>query len=181
MFARQIVLALNDERTMMIEVQDDQRILRFEGDEIGFSSSYRPGSPRWVEFTLYKTRGDGQYVLSRIGVSTVYHTPDCRFSRRGYIEPVTWDHLDADAVPCYKVPDVVDGCRPDPNEFPLVCPEQDKTWARVYKTGKSLLEGLMKPDRQGNLYMTGVARRLLAEAGQVDPNISEAYQVQTVT
>lgn len=165
----------------MIEVHDDQRILRFDGEEIGFSSSRRSDSSRWIEFSLYKTHGDGQYVLSRIGVSTVYHTPDCRFSKRGHIEPVTWDTLEKDAVPCYMVQGSGEGCRPDPEEFPLVCPEEDKTWARVFKTPEALLNGLMKSDRQGNLYMTGVARRLLASAGENDPAVAGAYQVQTIT
>ena len=166
---------------MTIEVRDDQRILRFEGEELGYSSSRRDDSARWIEFTLYKTNGDGQYVLSRIGVSRVYHTPDCRFSRRGHIEPVTADNLEPDAVPCHLVPSVIDGCRPDEEDFPLVCPEEDKTWARVFKTPEALLSGLMKHDRNGNFYLTGVARRLLAAAGEKDPAVAGAHQVQTIT
>lgn len=167
--------------TKMIEVRDDQRILRFDGVELGFSSSRRRDSPRWIEFTLYKTNGDGQYVLSRIGVSRVYHTPDCRFSTKSHIEPVSKDVLEEDAVPCHEVPGTENGCRPDEDDFPLVCPEEDKTWARVFKTPEALFDGLMKHDRHGNLYMTGVARRLLAVASEKDPAVAPAEQVQTIT
>ena len=162
------------------EVHDDRRILKFEGEEIGFSSSEKPGSGRWIEFTLYKTAGDGQYVLSRVGVSNVYHTPECRVAK-GRIEPAPWGALGPDAVPCYRVPGATGGCRPDPSEFPMVCPEEDRTWARAYRTTAALMDALMKEDEDGNHYMTAVARRLVQEAAARDPELVGAYQVETIT
>jgi hypothetical protein len=158
----------------MIEVNDGPRILKFEGRELGFSSSERPGADRWIEFTLYKTSGDGQYVLSRVGVSNLYHTPECRFTRRGYLPEVPRAEGEKDRVACGE-------CRPDRAEFPLVCPEVDKTWARVYKTPEALLKGLLKPDRDGGLYLTSVARRLIEDASESDRELAGAYQVETVT
>ncbi len=165
----------------MHKINDGPRILQFEGEEIGFSSSERDGAARWIEFTLYKTAGDGQYVLSRIGASNVYHTPDCRFSTRKHLEPVPWTALDPGAVPCNRVPNTVDGCRPSREEFPLVCIENDETWARVYQEPAQVLQGLMKHDKQGGLYLTAVARRLLEDASERDPGIAGAFQVQTIT
>lgn len=165
----------------MLKVNDGPRILQFEGEEIGFSTSERPGAARWIEFTLYKTAGDGQYVLSRVGPSNVYHTPGCRFSTRKHLEPVPWSALAEGAVPCHRVPDVIDGCRPVEDEFPLVCIEDDETWARVYQTPDQVLQGLMKHDKRGGLYLTAVARRLLEDASNRDPGIAGAFQVQTVT
>lgn len=165
----------------MIEVHDDRRILRFEGEEIGFSTSERPGAGRWIEFTLYKTAGDGQYVLSRVGVSNVYHEPECRLAVRGRLEAVPRSALEPDAVPCDRVPGVADGCSPGRSGLPLVCPEPDKTWARAYRTVEALFAGLMKHDQQGGLYMTAVARRLLEDASGRDREIAGLYQVETIT
>lgn len=158
----------------MIEVHDDRRILRFEGEEIGFSTSERPGADRWIEFTLYRTAGDGQYVLSRVGVSNVYHSPECRITRANRLQPVPVASLEPGSSPCEE-------CQPNTRDFPLVCPEQDKTWARAFKTVDSLLSGLMKHDSQGSLYMTAVARRLIEAASLNDPLVAGAHQVETIT
>lgn len=158
----------------MIEVHDDRRILRFEGEEIGFSTSERPGADRWIEFTLYKTSGDGQYVLSRVGVSNIFHDPACKVAENGHLIPVPAVSVEADMIPCRE-------CRPSRDDLPMLCPEVDKTWARNYRSVGALFNGLMKPDRQGSLYMTTVARRLLEDAARKDPEISGLYQVETIT
>ena len=56
----------------MFEVKDSSRTLQFNGKLLSKSSSWRKGSVRWIEFALYKTE-NGSYVLSRIGVSLIYH------------------------------------------------------------------------------------------------------------
>ena len=60
----------------MFEVKDGARTLQFSGKLLGESSSYRPNSNRWIEFRLYRTQS-GSYVLSRIGVSLIYHGAAC--------------------------------------------------------------------------------------------------------
>jgi hypothetical protein len=65
--------------------------------------------------------------------------------------------------------------------MPIALAEQDKTWARVYKTPDAVLSGLFKHDAQGEQYLTAVARRLLEDAARRDPAIAGAYRVQTVT
>lgn len=165
----------------MYRVYDGPRILEFEGEEIGFSTSERPGAGRWIEFTLYRTAGEGRYVLSRVGVSNVYHVPGCHIAERGNIEPSPWRDLPEDAVPCWRVKGAVDPCRPDPEEFPLVSIEPDKTWARDYGDPAGVLRALMKPDKNGGeLYLTAVARRVLEDAARRDPAIAGAFQVQTI-
>jgi len=59
----------------MYEVKDGARTLQFDGLVLGKSSSWRKGSYRWIEFELYRTES-GSYVLSRIGVSLIYHGPE---------------------------------------------------------------------------------------------------------
>ena len=56
----------------MFEVKDSARTLQFSGKLLSESSSWRRDSTRWIEFALYKT-DNGSYVLSRIGVSIIYH------------------------------------------------------------------------------------------------------------
>ena len=65
----------------MIQVKDGSRTLQFSGTLLGKSSSWRNGSTRWIEFALYKTE-NGSYVLSRIGVSVVYHGAACHLVKR---------------------------------------------------------------------------------------------------
>ena len=56
----------------MFEVKDGSRTLQFKGRLLAESSSWRRGSTRWIEFALYRTE-NGSYVLSRIGVSLIFH------------------------------------------------------------------------------------------------------------
>ena len=50
----------------MHEVKDGSRTLQFSGKLLAESSSWRPGTYRWIEFKLYKT-DNGSYIISRIG------------------------------------------------------------------------------------------------------------------
>ena len=158
----------------MLRVKDGQRILQFEGEEIGFSSSKRRDADRWIEFTLYRTNENKQYILSRVGFSKLYHLPECEIAERSHLDESPRAEVESDDFPCMI-------CRPDQNDFPFVSFEKEKHWARVYKTPEDVIEGLMKVDvKSGNRYMTAVARRLLDDAGQVDDAIYEATNIETV-
>lgn len=61
-----------------LSARDGNRILRFLGWEVAHSSSARPGVERWSELTLYRTAG-GEYILQKVGRSTIAHDPECRF------------------------------------------------------------------------------------------------------
>lgn len=158
----------------MIQVKDGSRILQFEGRLIGSSSSYRRGSQRWVEFKLYKTDESGVYVLSRIGVSMLYHHPECEVVSRNNLREAPASALEDGAVPC---PD----CRPDlVSNFPIVCPERPRHWAQVCETPNAVMDALMKYDDSGSRYLTYVAQRLLEDASDVDDEISAVYRVETI-
>jgi hypothetical protein len=158
----------------MLRVKDGQRILQFEGEEIGFSSSKRRDADRWIEFTLYRTDENKQYILSRVGFSKLYHLPECEIAERSHLDESPRAEVEKDDFPCMI-------CRPDQSDFPFVSFEKEKHWARVYKTPEEVIEGLMKVDiKSGNRYMTAVARRLLDDAGQVDDAIYEATNIETV-
>lgn len=158
----------------MIQVKEGSRILQFNGRLIGSSSSWRRGSQRWVEFKLYKTTDSGTYVLSRVGVSTLYHHPECLVVSRNRLHEEPRDILKPDSTPC---PD----CRPDQTDFPLVCPERNRYWAQVCETPQAVIESLMKYDDSGSRYLTFVAQRLLEDASEEDQELSDTYRVETIT
>lgn len=158
----------------MIEVRDGQRILKFEGEQIGQSSSKRRDSVRWIEFTLYKTTGSGRYVLSRIGFSKIYHLPECEIAERGHLDETNRAEVVVEDQPC-------EVCLPHLSDFPFVSFERKKEWARDYATPEEVIEGLMKTDHKNNTrVMTAVARRLLEDAGVVDDALFEAVSVEVI-
>jgi hypothetical protein len=158
----------------MLRVKDGQRILQFDGELIGTSTSRRADAHRWIEFTLYKTDEDHQYILSRVGFSKIYHLPDCEIAEKSRLDESARSEVESDDSPC-KV------CNPHMSNFPFVSFEREKHWARVYKTPEGVIEGLMKEDpKSHNRYMTAVARRLLEDAGVVDDGIYEAQNIETV-
>jgi hypothetical protein len=158
----------------MNRVRDGQRILQFDGKEIGFSTSKRRGAVRWIEFTLYKTDEGGQYVLSRVGFSKLYHLPDCEIAERSRLDESPRGEVEPDDHPCEQ-------CKPDKSNFPFVSFEREKHWARVYSTPEDVIDGLMKVDlKSGNRYMTAVARRLLEDAGQSDDALYEAQSTEII-
>lgn len=158
----------------MWRVHDGPRVLQFDGVEIGFSSSKRRNAERWIEFSLYRTSENRQYILSRVGFSKFYHLPECEVAERSHLDESPRADVDNDDVPCML-------CRPDTSDFPFVSFEREKHWARVYKTPEDVIEGLMKVDiKSGNKYMTAVARRLLEDAGQVDDDIYESVNIEII-
>lgn len=153
------------------QVKDGSRTLQFNGKMLGKSSSWRRGSTRWIEFELYKTE-NGSYVLSRVGVSLVFHGAACSLVKRyGLVESPTDDILD-DAIPCEE-------CSPSFN-LPLVFPEKNRTWAQVSEDPEAVLEALYKYDQGGARYLTNVAQRLLEQASKNDQKIESIYRVETI-
>jgi hypothetical protein len=157
----------------MKQVRDGSRILQFEGRLIGTSTSWRRGSNRWVEFSLYKTDETGVYILSRTGISLLYHYPECDVVERNKLREEPASELSRDAIPCPE-------CHPDRANFPLVCPEKPRHWAQVCDDALSVVESLTKYDETGSRYLTFVAKRLLEDASEVDDDIADVYQVQTI-
>ncbi len=159
----------------MLKVKDAHRILEFDGEEIGFSTSHKTGNLRWIEFRLYKTETNKQYILSRIGYSKFYHVPDCEIAERSHLDESPRGQITDDDYPCMT-------CRPDLSSMnPFVSFEREIYWARVYATPEKLIDGLMRTDREtGNRYMTTVARELLADAQQVDDNLLDLRPTEHV-
>lgn len=155
----------------MYEVKDGSRTLQFNGRVLGQSSSWRPGSNRWIEFSLYKTE-NGSYILSRVGVSLVFHGAACPLVKRYNLVESSTDKLSEDATPCGE-------CSPN-RELPVIFPEKYRNWAQVSEDPEAVLEALYKYDQGGARYLTNVAQRLLEEASKDDSGIERVYRVEMI-
>lgn len=159
----------------MIEVKDGSRTLQFNGKLLGQSSSYRKDSLRWIEFELYKTE-NGSYILSRVGISVIYHCAACHLVKRYGLQEVSIDDVDKDRaqqfVPC-------DVCNPS-FEADMIFPEKNRHWAQVSDDPNAVLEALYKYDNGGARYLTNVAQRLLEQAAAVDKNIESIYKIEVI-
>ena len=155
----------------MFEVRDGSRKLQFDGALLGASTSWRRGSDRWIEFELYKTKS-GSYILSRVGVSLVYHGAACPLVKRYGLQESPASDLDQNALPCSE-------CNPS-LEAQMLFPEKHRYWAQVSDDPEAVLEALYKYDQSGARYLTNVAQRLLDMAAKTDSEIESVYRVEVI-
>ena len=155
----------------MIEVRDGARTLQFDGSLLGESSSFKKGSTRWIEFKLYRTES-GSYILSRIGVSLVFHGAACPLVKRYGLQEIPVNNISQQALPCEE-------CFPT-QEAELVFPEKNRYWAQVSEEPIAVLDALYKYDDGGARYLTNVAQRLLEEASKLDEKISTIYKIEII-
>lgn len=155
----------------MYEVKDGSRILQFSGKLLGESSSWRRDSMRWIEFKLYRTE-NGKYILSRVGVSLVFHSSTCPLVKRYGLTEVQPYDIKSDALPCEE-------CLPE-RDLPLLFPEKERTWAQVSDDPEPVLDALYKYDQNGARYLTHVAQRLLEQASEIDEHIDRVYRVEMI-
>ena len=155
----------------MFEVKDGNRTLQFKGELLGKSSSERRDSTRWIECELYRTES-GSYILSRVGVSVLYHGAACFLVRKYALDEVAYSSLSDAYIPCEE-------CEPT-EEAELVFPEKNRYWAQVSDEPSAVLDALYKYDNGGARYLTNVAQRLLEEASKHDTKIAKAYRVEII-
>lgn len=146
---------------VLFEVRDRDRILKFDGELLASSSSRGRGSLRWVEFNIYRTSGH-EYVLSRIGHSSIYHGLECSFFQQDAIPPVA--RPDRDSIPC-------PACQPQTGNGAQTRPETPRYFARVYQQPDSLVSDLYRSKPDGSRYLTRVARMVLEAACSADPGL----------
>jgi hypothetical protein len=153
------------------EVKDGNRTLQFSGKLLAESSSWRSGSFRWIEFKLYKT-DNGSYILSRIGVSLVFHASTCPLVKRYGLIEASSSVLSKSAEPCEE-------CYPA-FDMPLIFPEKYRYWAQVSEEPGPVIEALYKFDAAGARYLTHVARSLLEDASKADVGLDRMYKVEHI-
>jgi hypothetical protein len=155
----------------LFEVKDGARTLKFSGELLGKSSSWRRGSTRWIEFELYRTES-GSYVLSRIGVSLVFHGAACPLVKRYGLKEIQFAQIADGSIPCEE-------CYPD-ESADLVFPEKHRYWAQVSEEPDAVLDALYKYDQGGARYLTNVAQRLLEDASELDSKIESIYRIELI-
>jgi hypothetical protein len=155
----------------MLKVRDGDRTLQFNGTLLAASTSKRRDAFRWIEFELYRTES-GSYILSRVGVSLVFHGAACSLVRKYGLQEKPSHTLEQQSVPC-------DECQPS-SELDLVFPEKYRYWAQVSDKADAVLDALYKYDDNGARYLTSVAERLLQHAALVDLEIADVYTVEIV-
>lgn len=155
----------------MHQVRDGKRVLQFDGEQLAESSSELPGINRWVEFKLYRTK-TGNYVLSRIGQTRLYHALDCAIVRRNNLKSSGPEELVPGLIPCNE-------CNPDDyaDEYAI---EQPRYFALVAEDPEGVLDALYKYDQAGARYLTKVAERLLEDAATHDARLDKAYSTETI-
>ena len=156
----------------MFSVRDGDRTLQFNGTLLAKSTSERRGAYRWIEFELYKTES-GAYILSRVGVSLIFHGATCSLVSKYKLTEAPSQELRSGAVPCEE-------CQPD-DSLDLVFPEKYRHWAMVTDYADGVLDALYQYDQKtGAEYLTSVAQRLLQQAAKVDIEIAEAYNLEVI-
>jgi hypothetical protein len=153
------------------EVKDGARTLQFDGVKLGSSTSRKRGSVRWIEFELYKTES-GSYILSRVGVSVVYHSGACELVDKYKLKDMASHLLPDNPFPCEL-------CQPT-LEAPIVFPEKLRHWAQVSEEPQAVLDALYKYDEGGARYLTAVAKRVLEEAADNDDSIDLVYRFEHI-
>lgn len=155
----------------MFEVKDGSRTFQFEGYLLSESTSKYSGSTRWIEFALYKTK-NGSYILSRIGVSLIYHGAACPLVKRYGLSEMSSNKLEKYASPCEE-------CNPT-RTLPVIFPEKYRYWAQVSEDPRSVLTALYKKDKNGAKYLTHVAQDLLEDACENDERLDSIYRVEMI-
>lgn len=154
------------------ETRDGARRIRFEGVELAHSSSEAVGKPRWVEFTLYKTKS-GQYVIYRVGRSYVYHNRDCPIVIKNRLSMYPEEHLPGKYTPCQE-------CKPSIFEVDGLYPETPRYYTQSADNPEAVMAILKKRDRTSIEYLTNVAKVLLIDASKIDKGIYNAFYKGTI-
>lgn len=150
-------------------VRDREQTLEFTGVLLAESSSRVGDRPRWVEFKLYRT-SKGVYVLSRVGVSVLFHSEKCEVVSRNKLAAVAEEKVPGVYVSC---PD----CRPSRISTDSIYPETPRYWALHTDDASKIIVNLQKKDSDNIGYLTHVASRLLVAAARNDSGIQDAFYV----
>lgn len=155
------------------QVRDGLRLITFEGDLLGQSSSRRPGVSRWTEMSLFLTEG-GSYVLEKVGRSVMCHDPRCTEIK---------DLPRFQAEHPGKDPDT-DGfdyhdCVPDEYDFTSLLVEENRYWSLVTQDPHAVVKALQRW-RDGVSILPRISRALLEEVSITYPEFDDYWQVEHI-
>ena len=153
----------------------DQTI-RFDGDSLAFASTYASGRSRWTEISIFRSV-TGEYVVSKVGRSTVVHLQDSS-CRRSYMQTIGRDDLLSTHSPCRK-------CNPDLGSalnihisdanVPRLLQESSLFSAKVSAHASGAVAACYSKDKNGLFYLIEPAERPLEAAGALDDDLWQAF------
>lgn len=144
----------------LVTYQGEQAI-HFQGRKLGHGTTESPDNHRWLEIDIYQTQA-GQYVVEKVGMSVVYHSPGASCGSRGSREEFT--QTDAhDLVPCQR-------CKPKAVVGDTIVLEEEKHETFVSATPEEMVRTLLPH----------VALRALREAARNDDVLQEKFFVKEV-
>ena len=162
-----------------IEIRNGGRKVAFTGRLLAAVSSERAHAPRWTVMELYR-EVKGHYIIHRVGMTKVYHTPDCQLAAVnrlpfGHELPGGAPSLESmqSKAPCSE-------CRPlvtDPSiqlRF-----ERERHWAGIAETPAAAIDMLHRTDN-GQRSLPWIATNLLNEASVADPDLASAYETERI-
>jgi hypothetical protein len=162
-----------------LEVLNGGRKFTFTGQLLSRVSSERTHAPRWTVMELFKTVR-GVYIVHRVGMSRVYHSPDCAVAATNRL---AYGHELKDGPPSREALGNMtpcNVCRPlasDPSATMRF--ERERHWAGVAETPESAIE-MMHRTNDGQRSLPWICENLITEAGKKDAAIADAYAVETI-
>lgn len=162
-----------------IEVKNGGRKVSFTGRLLSRVTSERAHAPRWTTMELYRTTR-GLYVVHRVGVSKVYHTPDCELAQ---VNRLPYGHELPDGQPSKeKLQNMAScsECRPsitDPASDLRF--ERERHWSGIAETPEAAIDMLHRNDN-GQRSLPWIAANLLNEAAIHDRELANAYETERI-
>lgn len=148
--------------------RNGSQILEFTATVLGAATSARPGASRWTELTVYQL-GNKDYVISKIGRSTVAHREDCskvnRRRMRVWLE--AGDEARVRRTACPQCSPQV-GDRMDPQTW-LECSRYTVLQARDSESlARVLLQGRPGEPPHDGRHLTGVIAEIIRQVSAND-------------
>jgi hypothetical protein len=153
------------------------REIRFTGVLLAEVSSRHNAGPRWTELRLFRTEA-GSYVLEKVGVSVVVHTPGCP-NILGNLPRFQEAHPGADPADGNWWFCEVCGDQAVRGDITRLLVETNRYWATIAEDPALIVDALYRR-KNGARSMMRVSLDLLNEASKADPKIADVYQAEFV-
>lgn len=148
--------------------QDAGPTYSFNGRLLGHATTERENSYRWTEIDIYRTDG-GNYIISRLGKSLVYHAGDSECTSMGI--PIKGERIREEAEPCERCdPKIPEDDDFDPEE--LFIAEKTMSSAEVVEDATKVADSLSTWDKGRQMRrLSSVASEALHKAAATDPEL----------
>ena len=138
-----------------------EQAFRFHGRKLGHATTESPDNHRWLEIDIYQTEA-GSYIVEKIGMSVVYHSPGASCGGRG-TEEIFSEEDRHELVACHR-------CKPKISIGDPIVLERNKHETFVSASPEEMVRTLLPH----------VALRALREAAHNDPILQEKFFVKEV-